>query len=667
MRYTATILGVAAVLAIALAQSVAAVELPVRYLVDARAFKEVINGAALSFDLFSDSACTNMVNSESVTAGSTALLVQQVKPAKVSGQSPSPAKGLHLVTVLNPSALEDQFWVQVTGAGITPIGNPCQPLPPSPVSVQDNGVANSQLAADAVTADKILDGTIVTADIGDTQVTNAKLANSSLTVTAGTGLTGGGSVGLGGSTTLDNSGVLSVGASAPLMSSGGQNPSVSLSGTVAVANGGTGATTASGARNGLGAAASGANADITSLSGITGNITLPASTSAANGNVFKSGDHFIHNYGGASNVFVGVGAGNFSLTEGNNSGVGHRALQANSTGAGNTAVGQEALTANTGGSTNTALGAVALYSNTTAHNNTAVGANSLQANSTGQNNTAIGQAALQVNTAGDNTAVGWKALQASTSGSSNTAVGNGALLVNSTGSTNIAVGNLAGANLTTGSNNIDIGNAGVAAESNTIRIGTAGTQTATYIAGIRGVTTGVANGIAVLIDGNGQLGTVSSSQRFKTDIHDMADTSSKLMQLRPVTFRYKPEIDPSATRQYGLIAEEVEKVMPDLVAYAKDGKIETVKYHLLAGLLLNEMQKQQRQIATEQERVAEQARAMKVQAQQIEALTTQVREVRANANQIEALTARLIQLEGSIHTQKSAPALEASYRQRAGL
>src|SRR5205814_10232100 len=130
-----------------------------------------------------------------------------------------------------------------------------------------------------------------------------------------------------------------------------------------------------------------------------------------------------------------------------------------------------------------------------------------------------------------------------------------------------------------------------------IRIGSS--QIATYIAGIRSVTTGVADAVNVFIDSSGQLGTISSSRRFKTDIRDMGTASAKVLQLRPVTFRYKPEIDPSGTQQYGLIAEDVAEVMPDLVAHDKNGQIETVKYHLLATLLLNEVQKEQRVIAAQ--------------------------------------------------------------------
>jgi hypothetical protein len=209
-------------------------------------------------------------------------------------------------------------------------------------------------------------------------------------------------------------------------------------------------------------------------------------------------------------------------------------------------------------------------------------------------NTAIVNA-LQGNIGGgnDNTAVGNLALFSNSAGDNNTAVGASALSSNSSGDRNIAVGFFAGADLTTGDNNIDIGNSGVAGESNTIRIGTAITQTKTFIAGIRGVTTGSATGSNVLIDTNGQLGTVSSSRRYKEDIRDMGTASDRLLQLRPVTFRYKkPYDDGSKPLEYGLIAEEVAEVYPDLVVYNNAGEVESVQYHKLPAMLLNEVQKQ---------------------------------------------------------------------------
>ena len=199
---------------------------------------------------------------------------------------------------------------------------------------------------------------------------------------------------------------------------------------------------------------------------------------------------------------------------------------------------------------------------------------------------------MQTNTIGSsNTAVGSAALSNNTIGINNAALGNGALGVNTIGSNNIAVGSLAGTALVTGSNNIYIGNVGGgAAEAATIRVGTAGTQTRFFAAGIRGVVTGIADAIPVLIDSAGQLGTVSSSRRFKHNIQDMNAASANIYGLRPVTFVYNG--DQSETRQYGLIAEEVEGVFPSIVVKDEIGQPETVQYHVLPILLLNEMKKQ---------------------------------------------------------------------------
>jgi hypothetical protein len=244
------------------------------------------------------------------------------------------------------------------------------------------------------------------------------------------------------------------------------------------------------------------------------------------------------------------------------------------------------------GTSNTALGSGALSSNTTGGSNTASGTNALFINTTGNENTASGVDALLSNTTGsDNTASGAFALNSNTTGYLNTAIGADALYNNTTGGNNIAVGADAADNVSGGnSNNIHIGSAGASSDNNTIRIG--GGQTSFFAAGIRGVTTGINNAVPVVIDSTGQLGTISSSRRFKEDIQDMGDASGGLMRLRPVTFRYqKPFDDGSKPIQYGLIAEEVADVFPDLVARSSDGQIETVKYQVLDSLLLNEVQR----------------------------------------------------------------------------
>jgi len=204
--------------------------------------------------------------------------------------------------------------------------------------------------------------------------------------------------------------------------------------------------------------------------------------------------------------------------------------------------------ANTIGGANTANGVSALLSNTTGNNNTAAGYHALDTNITGGAKTANGHSALRRNTTGHN----------------NTATGIEALLRNTTGSFDIALGNIAGTNLTTGDNNNDIGNAGVAGESSTIRIGDPFVQGATYLAGISGAA--VPSGAPVVVDTSGHLGTIISSQRFKDEIKPMDQVSEAILALKPVTFRYKKELDPQGIPQFGLVAEEVAKVNPDLVA-----------------------------------------------------------------------------------------------------
>jgi hypothetical protein len=306
-------------------------------------------------------------------------------------------------------------------------------------------------------------------------------------------------------------------------------------------------------------------------------------------------------YEGGSNIGVNMTSPQYSLDVGghiNSSAgylIGENLVLATPNGTTNLAVGYEALLNNTG-DYNTATGGSALQFNTSGEINAAHGYNALAANTTGSQNSAYGAFALVNNTtASYNTAVGAEALF-STNGSQNTAVGAFALN-HATGSSNVAIGYEAGISIASTSNNIDIANAGASADSGTVRFGTAGQQTSFFAAGIRGVTTGENNAIEVVIDSNGQLGTVSSSRRFKTDIHDMGEASRGLLRLRPVTFRYrKPFADGSQPVQYGLIAEEVAEVYPDLVAYGNDGQPESVKYQVLDSLLLNEVQRQQTEI-----------------------------------------------------------------------
>jgi Chaperone of endosialidase len=338
------------------------------------------------------------------------------------------------------------------------------------------------------------------------------------------------------------------------------------------------------------------------------------------------------NYPGFDNTAIGAsalksntaGLGNtasgayalYSNTAGdNNSASGAYALGFNTTGSDNAASGAYALYSNTTGSDNTASGSDALHSNT-GNYNTASGAGALDFNTTGSANTANGANALIFNTTGGfNTASGNSALYNNITGSNNTALGSAALYYSTAGSGNIAIGFKAGVNLQTGSNDIYIGNSGQNKESNTIRIGAA--QTRAFIAGVRGVQTGLGNAVAVFIDGNGQLGTLNSSARFKEDIRDMAGYSRGILDLRPVTYHYRePAADGARPLEAGLIAEEVAKVYPDLVAYGRDGQLETVQYHKLTPMLLNEVQRQETTLNT-------QAEQLNAQAQQIADLKAQ--------------------------------------------
>lgn len=232
--------------------------------------------------------------------------------------------------------------------------------------------------------------------------------------------------------------------------------------------------------------------------------------------------------------------------------------------------------------------------------NTAAGAYALAANTSGISNTSIGWGALGANTTGgDNSAVGDESMFRNTSGAKNTAIGTSALRANTTGTRNIALGIDAGSLLTTGSYNIDIGHPGVAKETKTIRIGKPGTQLKTYLAAVRGAT--VSGGAAVLVSKTGQLGVQTSSRRYKQNIQPMGKTSAALLKLKPVTFHYKvADEQGEKPLQFGLIAEEVAEVLPQLVIYDEHRQPETVAYQALSSLLLNEFQlEHQRRLSSE--------------------------------------------------------------------
>ena len=282
----------------------------------------------------------------------------------------------------------------------------------------------------------------------------------------------------------------------------------------------------------------------------------------------------------------------------------------------NTAEGQNALFSLTTGAANTAVGWYSLFSDTAGSFNTATGAGSLLFN-TGDNNTALGAAALLFNTTGSgNTALGAAALLDNTDGNSNTAMGVQAL-ENTTGSGNTALGAFAGFQQTTGNNNVYIGVQGIAGESDTC-----------YIRSIHGQTS--ANGIPVLINSDHKLGTNTSSKRFKQDIKTMDKASEALFSLKPVSFRYKKEIDPAGTSQLGLVAEEVEKVNPDLVVRDKEGKPYSVRYDQVNAMLLNEFLKAHRRKGKLQATVAQQQK-------EIQALTAELKEQAAQIQKISGL------------------------------
>jgi hypothetical protein len=290
---------------------------------------------------------------------------------------------------------------------------------------------------------------------------------------------------------------------------------------------------------------------------------------------------------------------------GQNTAEGQSALLHLAGGTYNTALGWASLGFNVTGNFNTGVGAATLLNNT-GDNNTATGVGALLSNTTGNYNTANGVFALFGNTQGhDNAATGDYALYNNSSGSNNTAVGRVALYSNTTGSLNTAVGIFAGHDLTTGDNNIDIGNnvVGVAGESNTIRIGDADI-TDTFIRGISGST--VPNGVTVIVNGNGRLGTIVSSARFKDEIQPMNKASEAIFALKPVAFRYKKELDPDRIPQFGLVAEEVEKVNPDLIIRDKEGKPYTVRYEQINAMLLNEFLKEHRKVEKLEATVAQQ-------------------------------------------------------------
>jgi hypothetical protein len=466
----------------------------------------------------------------------------------------------------------------------------------------DGAVTGAKLADGAVTGAKILDGAIGVADVNTAEV-QARVSGACPATQVMTGVNADGTVVC--STVAAGGDITGVTAGLGLLG-GGQSGAVTLNVDPNVVQARlTGACSPGEAIRAITAnggvvcevddvAAGGGIGTVTAGAGLSGGGSAPAVTlnvsfaGSGGASTVARSDH-THERLSPSNTAVGSGAAPGIAGVAN----------------GNTAVGASALSAITTVSYNTAVGLNAL-SQTTVSGGTAVGAQALQANTTGTGNTAVGRNALRDNLAGfSNTAAGFDALPIA-QGTANTAVGAFAFWQLASGDSNIAIGNNAGAALTSGSNNVYVASGGgTPTETGTIRIGDTA-QTRAFVRGIAGVTTGLNNAVPVVVDSTGQLGTVSSSAKTKFDIQDLAaDVTSALGRLRPVSFRYtQPFADGSTPIQYGLIAEEVEQVLPELVAYDEKGEPATVKYHVLPSLLLADLQRLQAALDVERARTS---------------------------------------------------------------
>jgi trimeric autotransporter adhesin len=330
----------------------------------------------------------------------------------------------------------------------------------------------------------------------------------------------------------------------------------------------------------------------------------------------------LSNTEGAGNTADGAFALFFNTTGSYNSANGRHALFSNTTGSFNTANGEGALFSNTEGNNNTATGDEALFDNTTGIENSAFGGGTLSSNTTGNQNTAIGVQALNQNTyAVANTAIGFQALYVN-NGQANTAIGVNALHSNTTGNGNTALGAGAGIAVTTADRVIAIGiNGGNVSDS-------------CYIGNIFGATVEPGSALTVLIDSHGKLGTIASSKRFKEEIQPMDKASEGLLSLKPVTFRYKEY--KNSPRQFGLIAEEVAEVNPDLVARDKKGEIYTVRYDQINAMLLNEFLKEHKRVEAQQATITELKSTVAQQQKGMETLTAQLKEQAAQIQKVSA-------------------------------
>ena len=341
---------------------------------------------------------------------------------------------------------------------------------------------------------------------------------------------------------------------------------------------------------------------------------------------------------GIDNTALGFEALFSNTTADFNTAAGFGALFNNTSGTQNTATGVNALISNTTGSFNTANGVNTLFRNTTGFQNAATGVQALFSNTTGFHNTAVGFQALLSNTTGNHdTADGDNALVHNTTGIFNTAIGAHALDQNITGSSNVALGFQAGFNIT-GSGNVCVGEniLGVAGESNVTRIRNVGS-------------TAQANGVFVTVGAGGKLGFQVSSRRYKDDIKPMERASEALFALKPVSFRYKKEIDPARSPDFGLIAEDVATVNPDLVARDEEGNIVTVRYQAVNAMLLNEFLKEHKKVEEQQASIAELKSTVAQQKNDFQAKVAHQQE------QIEALTAGLQKVSTQLEVSKTAP------------
>jgi len=332
-----------------------------------------------------------------------------------------------------------------------------------------------------------------------------------------------------------------------------------------------------------------------------------------------------------------VGAGAlFSNTGGTNTATGAGALLSNTTGTNNTANGTFALFSSTAGNDNTAIGDRALVVADNADGNTAVGSFALGVNTSGSLNTVIGAAALITNTTGSsNTAVGLNSLF-SNNGDNNTAVGRGALGGNTSGNNNVALGFGAGSGVTTASNVICIGT----------NVAGNDVNDSCYIGNIFGDTS--SGGTAVFVNTNGRLGTATSSRRFKDEIKPMNKASEMLFALKPVTFRYKKEIDSQGIPQFGLVAEDVEAVNPDLVVRDKEGKVNTVRYEAVNAMLLNEFLKEHRKVQEQGVTIAELKKDFRATVAQLTA-------------RLEEQAAQIQRVSAHLEMKKPAPQMAANH------